>query len=72
MTGPNVIHLEHVYSHAPSAVWRALTTPELHARWWRAGDAAHVERDARNTARAPSLRRRADVAASRRAQSQTL
>ena len=38
MTKPNVIHLEHVYAHAPAAVWKALTDPTLHARWWAAGD----------------------------------
>jgi uncharacterized protein YndB with AHSA1/START domain len=25
-------------AHPPAAVWRALTDPELHARWWAAGD----------------------------------
>jgi ubiquinone/menaquinone biosynthesis C-methylase UbiE/uncharacterized protein YndB with AHSA1/START domain len=34
----SVISVEQVYAHAPAAVWRALTTPELHARWWAAGD----------------------------------
>jgi uncharacterized protein YndB with AHSA1/START domain len=38
MSTPAIIRLEHVYAHAPSAVWRALTDPELHARWWAAGD----------------------------------
>ena len=38
MNKPNVIHLEHVYAHAPAAVWKALTDPTLHARWWAAGD----------------------------------
>jgi uncharacterized protein YndB with AHSA1/START domain len=38
MTEPNAIHLEHRYAHSPAAVWRALTDPELHARWWAAGD----------------------------------
>jgi uncharacterized protein YndB with AHSA1/START domain len=33
-----VIRLEHFYDSPPSAVWRALTDPELHARWWAAGD----------------------------------
>jgi uncharacterized protein YndB with AHSA1/START domain len=33
-----VIQLDHVYRQSPSAVWRALTTPELHARWWAPGD----------------------------------
>ncbi len=35
---PAIIQLEHVYPHPPSAVWKALTDPELHARWWAAGD----------------------------------
>jgi uncharacterized protein YndB with AHSA1/START domain len=39
---PNAIHLEHVYAHAPSAVWKALTDPALHARWWAAGDVKPV------------------------------
>jgi uncharacterized protein YndB with AHSA1/START domain len=38
MTQPAVIRLEHVYGAPPSAVWRALTTPELIARWWAEGD----------------------------------
>jgi uncharacterized protein YndB with AHSA1/START domain len=38
MAAPAVIKLDHVYAHAPSAVWRTLTDPELHARWWAAGD----------------------------------
>src|SRR5262245_59426065 len=38
MTEPGVIRLEHEYKQAPAAVWRALTDPELHARWWAAGD----------------------------------
>jgi uncharacterized protein YndB with AHSA1/START domain len=33
-----VIQVEHVYAHAPAAVWKALTDPELHARWWAKGD----------------------------------
>lgn len=36
------IHLEHVYAHPPAAVWRALTDPALHARWWAAGDVRPV------------------------------
>lgn len=32
------IRLEHVYSQTPSRVWRALTLPELVARWWAPGD----------------------------------
>ncbi len=38
MNKSGVIQLEHVYRHAPSRVWKALTDPELHARWWAAGD----------------------------------
>ncbi|WP_375743388.1 SRPBCC domain-containing protein [Corallococcus interemptor] len=38
MKPPAVIQLDHVYAHPPSAVWKALTTPELHAKWWAAGD----------------------------------
>ncbi|MFF1711538.1 SRPBCC domain-containing protein [Streptomyces sp. NPDC058268] len=28
--------------HPPAAVWKALTEPELHARWWAAGDVKPV------------------------------
>ena len=42
MTTPAVIHLEHVYAHPLADVWRALTDPELHARWWAAGDVRPV------------------------------
>ena len=38
MSQPGVIQLEHVYRQPPATVWRALTDPELHARWWAAGD----------------------------------
>lgn len=38
----NAIRLEHLYGHPPSAVWRALTDPGLHARWWAAGDVRPV------------------------------
>ncbi len=37
-----VIELDHLYAHPPAAVWRALTDPELHARWWAAGDVKAV------------------------------
>ncbi len=37
-----VIELEHHYAHPPAAVWRALTDPRLHARWWAAGDVRAV------------------------------
>lgn len=36
------IELEHVYAHPPAAVWRALTDPALHAKWWAAGDVKAV------------------------------
>lgn len=39
---PAKIELVRSYPHPPSAVWRALTTPELHARWWAAGDVKPV------------------------------
>jgi uncharacterized protein YndB with AHSA1/START domain len=42
MTAPNVIQLDHVYAHPPAAVWRALTDPVLHAKWWAAGDVRPV------------------------------
>lgn len=42
MTVRAVIQLEHVYAHPPSAVWRALTDPVLHARWWAPGDVRAV------------------------------
>lgn len=32
------INVEHFYNHSPAAVWKCLTTPELHAKWWGAGD----------------------------------
>jgi uncharacterized protein YndB with AHSA1/START domain len=35
---PAVIQLDQVYAHPPSAVWKALTDPELHAKWWAKGD----------------------------------
>ena len=38
MTQPAIIRLDHVYAHPPAAVWKALTDPELHAKWWAAGD----------------------------------
>ena len=38
----NAIRLERTFPHSPEAVWAALTTPELLARWWAAGDIAPV------------------------------
>jgi len=37
-----VIRVEHFYPHPPDAVWKALTDPEVHARWWAAGDVRPV------------------------------
>lgn len=42
MSNPATIHVEHVYAHPPAAVWKALTDPALHARWWAAGDVRPV------------------------------
>jgi uncharacterized protein YndB with AHSA1/START domain len=42
MNKPAVIELEHYYAHPLSAVWKALTDPELHARWWAAGNVQAV------------------------------
>jgi len=42
MSDVPVIKLRHVYKHPVSAVWKALTTPELHAKWWAAGDVRPV------------------------------
>ena len=38
MNEAGVIQLEHMYSQPPSAVWQALTDPDLVARWWAPGD----------------------------------
>lgn len=38
MSEQNAIHLEQTYPQPPGAVWKALTDPGLHARWWAAGD----------------------------------
>ncbi|MET7932685.1 SRPBCC domain-containing protein [Streptomyces sp. NPDC005322] len=37
-TEPAVIHCDQFLPHPPAAVWKALTDPRLHARWWAAGD----------------------------------
>jgi uncharacterized protein YndB with AHSA1/START domain len=36
----NAIRLERRFPHPSAAVWDALTTPELLARWWAPGDIA--------------------------------
>ncbi|MFK0003415.1 SRPBCC domain-containing protein [Paenarthrobacter sp. NPDC090522] len=38
----NAIRLERTFVHSPEAVWAALTTPELLAKWWAPGDIAPV------------------------------
>lgn len=42
MTEDNTISLERFLPHPPAAVWNALTDPDLHARWWAAGDVKPV------------------------------
>ena len=37
MTSPE-IHCDQYLAHPPAVVWKALTDPELHARWWVPGD----------------------------------
>ena len=39
---PAIIELDQFYPHPPAALWRALTDPALHARWWAAGDVRAV------------------------------
>ena len=36
------IEMSHFLDHPPAAVWRALTDPEIHAKWWAAGDVKAV------------------------------
>ena len=38
----STIHVDQFMAHEPSAVWKAITTPELLARWWVPGDIAPV------------------------------
>lgn len=38
MNKPAIIEVDHWFPHPPAAVWKALTDPALHARWWAAGD----------------------------------
>jgi len=42
MSKPAIIEVDHWFPHAPAAVWKALTDPALHARWWAAGDVRPV------------------------------
>ncbi|GGW55501.1 hypothetical protein GCM10010503_35710 [Streptomyces lucensis JCM 4490] len=41
-TENDTITCEKYLPHRPAAVWRALTDPGLHARWWAAGDVKPV------------------------------
>ena len=36
------LEVEHLYTHPPAAIWRALTDPALHAKWWAPGDVRPV------------------------------
>lgn len=44
MTGtePAAIRCDQFIPHPPAAVWRVLTDPDLHARWWAPGDVRPV------------------------------
>lgn len=42
MSGTETIHVDQFLPHPPATVWRALTEPELLARWWASGDIAPV------------------------------
>jgi uncharacterized protein YndB with AHSA1/START domain len=42
MTEPAAIHCDQFLPQPPDVVWRALTEPELLARWWAAGDVRPV------------------------------
>jgi uncharacterized protein YndB with AHSA1/START domain len=41
-TNTDIIALDQFIEAPPSKVWRTLTEPELHARWWVPGDIAAV------------------------------
>jgi uncharacterized protein YndB with AHSA1/START domain len=38
MTDIRTIEVDQFLPHPPADVWRAITTPELLAKWWAAGD----------------------------------
>jgi uncharacterized protein YndB with AHSA1/START domain len=42
MSEPGVIRMSEYINHPPTKVWRALTDPEIHAKWWAAGDVKPV------------------------------
>jgi uncharacterized protein YndB with AHSA1/START domain len=37
-----VIRLSQFIDHPPAQVWKALTDPKIHAKWWAAGDVKAV------------------------------
>jgi len=41
-TEPAAIRCDQFIPHPPAAVWRVLTDPGLHARWWAPGDVRPV------------------------------
>lgn len=41
-TNTDTIAVDQFVDAAPSKVWRTLTEPELHARWWVPGDIAAI------------------------------
>ncbi|WP_341677074.1 SRPBCC domain-containing protein [Niveibacterium sp. SC-1] len=42
MLEPGLIQLTRFIPHPPARVWAALTNPDIHARWWAAGDVRPV------------------------------
>jgi len=42
MITPGIIRLEQFIEHPPAKVWKALTDPTLHAKWWAPGDVRPV------------------------------
>jgi uncharacterized protein YndB with AHSA1/START domain len=42
MSEPGMIRMSEYINHPPTKVWRALTDPEIHAKWWAAGDVKPV------------------------------
>jgi len=42
MTIPGVIRLSQFINHPPAKVWKALTDPAIHQKWWAAGDVRAV------------------------------
>lgn len=42
MADRKTIELSRLIDHPPAKVWRALTDPSIHAKWWAAGDVKAV------------------------------